>query len=72
MIQRDYYAIRNDGVVLYRSYSDEGYYIRQIETGNVYTDAIDVDGARYTYEETDELILKETFEELQEAIVEIK
>lgn len=47
---------RNDGVVLYRSYSDEGYFIRQIQTGNVYSEAIDVDGAPYTYEETDQLI----------------
>lgn len=59
MIQRDYYTRRRDGVVLYRSYSDEGYFIRQVETGNVYSEAIDVDGAPYTYEETDELIPKE-------------
>lgn len=59
MVQRDYYMRRNDGVVLYRSYSDEGYFIRQVETGNVYSEAIDVDGAPYTYEETDELIPKE-------------
>ena len=59
MVQRDYYIRRNDGVVLYRSYSDEGYFIRQVETGNVYSEAIDVDGAPYTYEETDELIPKE-------------
>lgn len=59
MIQRDYYTRRRDGVVLYRSYSDEGYFIRQVETGNVYSEAIDVDGAPYTYEETDELVLKE-------------
>ena len=56
MVQRDYYMRRNDGVVLYRSYSDEGYFIRQIQTGNVYSEAIDVDGAPYTYEETDQLI----------------
>lgn len=56
MVQRDYYMRRRDRVVLYRSYSDEGYYIRQVETGNVYSEAIDVDGAPYTYEETDELI----------------
>lgn len=59
MVQRDYYIRRNDGVVLYRSYSDEGYFIRQVQTGNVYSEAIDVDGAPYTYEETDELITEE-------------
>lgn len=62
MIQRDYYTRRRDGVVLYRSYSDEGYFIRQVETGNVYSEAIDIDGAPYTYEETDELIPKEETE----------
>lgn len=59
MIQRDYYTRRRDGVVLYRSYSDEGYFIRQVETGNVYEEAIDVEDAPYTYEETDKLIPKE-------------
>lgn len=36
-----------------RHYSDEGYKIRQIETGSIYDDAIDVVPCRYTYEETD-------------------
>lgn len=59
MIQKDFYITRKDGVTLYRNYSDNGHYIRQVETGNVYSEAIDVDGAPYTYEETDELVLKE-------------
>lgn len=66
MVQRDYYMRRNDGVVLYRSYSDEGYFIRQVQTGNVYSEAIDVDGAPYTYEETDELIPVEQSKEQSE------
>ena len=37
-------------------YSDAGYKIRQIETGILYDDAIDVLPCRYTYEETDEPI----------------
>lgn len=37
-------------------YSDAGYKIRQIETGIVYYDAVDVLPCRYTYEETDEPI----------------
>lgn len=41
---------------LYRTYSDENYYIRQIETGNVYEEAVDLESATYTYEETDEKI----------------
>ena len=41
---------------LYRTYSDENFYIRQIETGNVYEEAVDLESANYTYEETDEKI----------------
>lgn len=37
-------------------YSDEGYYIRQVETEIVYEDAVDVVPCRYAYEETDEKI----------------
>ena len=39
-----------------RHYSDENYKIRQIETGVVYDDAVDVLPCRYSYEETDEPI----------------
>lgn len=39
---------------LIRHYSDTGMKIRQVETGIVYEDAIDVLPCRYTYEETDE------------------
>lgn len=39
-----------------KHYSDEGYYIRQIETGILYEDAVDVLPCLYTYEETNELI----------------
>ena len=34
-------------------YSDHGMKIRQIETGKLYEDAIDVMPCQYTYEETD-------------------
>ena len=56
MIVREYYETRFDGVKLYRTYSDSNLYIRQTETGNVYTEAIDVGNAKYTYEETDNII----------------
>lgn len=56
MIKKEYLETRVDGVKLYRTYSDTNHYIRQIETGNIYFDAIDVEDAPYTYEETDELI----------------
>ena len=56
MIIREFHETRFDGVNLYRTYSDKGYYIKQNPTGVVYSEAIDVEGAPYTYEETDELI----------------
>lgn len=39
-----------------RTYSDLNLKIRQIETGNIYNDAVDMIPCRYTYEETNELI----------------
>lgn len=36
-----------------RCYSDANLMIKQIETGRVYEDAVDVKPLRYTYEETD-------------------
>ena len=39
-----------------RHYSDKAVKIRQIETGVVYEDAVDVRPCQYTYEETDEPI----------------
>lgn len=58
MIKKEYYTTREDGVTLYRTISDTGHYIRQVETGHIYSEAIDVENAPYTYEETDELIEK--------------
>lgn len=37
-----------------RRYSDQGVKLRQIETGYLYDDAVDVIPCKYTYEETDE------------------
>lgn len=53
MIVREHYKTRTDGVELYRTYSDAGYLIRQAETGAEYDEAIDIDGAPYTYTETE-------------------
>lgn len=57
MIKKEFYITRDDGVDLYRTYSDTNKFIKQIETGIEYAEAIDVadsDGnIRYTYEETD-------------------
>lgn len=45
-----------------RHYSNAGFKIRQIETGTLYDDAVDVLPCKYTYEETDEPIDEEPLE----------
>ena len=46
-----------------RHYSDRDFKIRQIETGVIYDDAVDVLPCRYTYEETNEPIEVDESEE---------
>lgn len=53
MIIKEFYKKRLDGINLYRTYSDIGMMIRQNETGVEYAEAIDVEGAPYTYTETE-------------------
>lgn len=64
MIIKEFYSTRKDGVKLFKTYSDEGFYIRKIGTEEVYDEAIDVEGAPYTYEETETTILEETNSEI--------
>lgn len=54
MIIKELYLIRDDGVKLFRTYSDEKRKIIQNETGIVYSEAIDVENAPYTYSESEE------------------
>jgi hypothetical protein len=54
MVKKEYHSTRADGVKLYKTYSTENFKIRQLETGHVYDSAIDVEGAPFTYEETNE------------------
>ena len=68
MIITEYFMTRKDGVVLNRTYSDGGFYILQNETNIKYSEAVDVEGAPYTYSETDELIPVEAPEEAEELI----
>lgn len=56
MINKEYYKTREDGVTLYRTYSNANFYIRKVGTKEVYSEAVDVADAKYTYEETDEPI----------------
>ena len=53
MIVKEQYAVRDDGVVLERTHSDQGMMIRQSETGRLYSEAIDNSDSVFTYRETD-------------------
>ena len=56
MIIKEYYKTRNDGVNLYRTYSDAGFKIQKVGTDEVYDEAIDIQGSPYMYVETTEEI----------------
>lgn len=53
-IVKEFYKAREDGINLYRTYSDENYMIKKVGTDEVYDEAIDV--LDFEYEETDELV----------------
>ena len=42
-----------------KHYSNKGVMIKQVETGNIYADAVDVEPCKFTYEETDIKIIIE-------------
>ena len=56
MIVKEFFITRNDGINLYKTYSTDNFYIKQIETGVEYSESIDIEDAPYTYEETDRII----------------
>lgn len=53
MIVKEFYKQRQDGVNLYKTYSDEGFLIQKEGTDKKYVYAIDVESANFTYIETD-------------------
>lgn len=59
MIVKEEFKTREDGVKLFRTYSDDGKKIVQNETGVLYSEAIDVENAPYTYSESAEDVLTE-------------
>lgn len=63
MIVKEFYRTREDGVKLYRTYSNEGFRLRKVGTDEIYDDAIDVENAPYEYEETEEFIEQNEEEE---------
>lgn len=64
MIVKEFYQTRQDGVKLFRTYSDENKYIQKVGTNEVYSEAIDIEDAPYEYVETDKEI--ETIEDFAE------
>lgn len=66
MVIKEFFRTREDGVRLFRTYSDTGHYIKQIETGAIYEEAVDVESANYTYEETDDIIVAPNADILRE------
>lgn len=61
------YEILEDGRI--RHYSDSYFMLKQIETGFLYNDAVDIFPCPYTYEETDIPIKAATAEELLNIII---
>lgn len=62
-IVKEFYREREDGVKLYRTYSNANYMIQKVGTDEMYDEAIDVENAPYEYEETTELIETSEYEE---------
>ena len=56
MIVREFYRTRQDGVNLFKTYSDKNLMIRKVDTDEIYDSAIDVEGVDFVYEETDQPI----------------
>lgn len=64
MLKREFYGHNNVlDEDMYRTYSDEGFKIRQVETDIIYDEAIDLESKHFTYEETDIPIEPEEDEE---------
>lgn len=53
MIIREFYKTREDGVNLYRTYSDSNVKIKSNQDDAIYDEAIDVENTQHTYSETD-------------------
>ena len=65
MVVKEFYRGREDGVNLYRNYSDSNVRIKCEQTNAVYDEAIDVENAPYTYVETDEPVQSEELTDTQ-------
>ena len=65
-IVKEFYKQREDGVNLYRTYSDLFYKIKKIGTEEIYDEAIDIEDSNFQYEET-EAMIEETSETVLKA-----
>lgn len=65
-IIKEFYQTRDDGVNLYRTYSDLNLRIQKVGTDELYNEAIDVENALFVYVETDESIYISEEEESSE------
>ena len=68
MIVIEFYKQREDGVNLFRTYSDAGFMIQKMGTSEVYSEAIDVEGAYWDYMEIAEKRSEELSKRPSEAI----
>ena len=53
MIQKEMFAVREDGVNLWRTYSDQGMMIKKTGSEETYIEAVDIDDSGFVYSETD-------------------
>lgn len=67
MIQKDFYKTREDGVNLYRTYSGANMMIRKDGTDEMYSEAVDIESAEYTYTETSIPIGNEEYTDTEKA-----
>lgn len=69
MIKTEFHKTREDGIDLYRTYSDTNKYILQVETGIEYDEAVDVadenGNIKYAYEETEKDIERDDNNEVK-------
>lgn len=59
MIVKEFYRTREDGVNLYRTFSNEGLMIRKAGTDEIYSEAVDIENAQFHYVETAEKVVDE-------------
>lgn len=53
MLKREFYRSREDGVKLFRTYSDKNMKIQKDGTEELYSEAIDVENSEFSYTETE-------------------